>query len=66
MSNLANETIKAKIDENNRKIEELMNPDIFTLNNAVAKILKENEELQSICKHEYKNGYCKYCYKEQN
>ena len=37
--------IKEKIDENNKLIEKIMSPNIFTLNNTVAKLLKENEEL---------------------
>ena len=31
---------------------------IFTLNNTVAKLLKENEELQNICNHSFEDGYC--------
>ena len=37
--------IKEKIDKNNELIEKIMSPNIFTLNNTVAKLLKENEEL---------------------
>ena len=37
--------IKEKIDKNNEAIEKIMSPNIFTLNNTVAKLLKENEEL---------------------
>ena len=42
-----------------------MSPNIFTLNNTVAKLLKENEELQNICNHSFEDGYCIYCYKEE-
>ena len=38
--------IKEKIDENNKIIESLMTPNQFTLNNTIAKLLKEND----ICK----------------
>lgn len=37
--------IKEKIDKNNELIEKIMSPNVFTLNNTVAKLLKENEEL---------------------
>ena len=43
-----------------------MSPNIWTLNNTIKELLIENEELQKICPHEYKDGYCIYCYKEEN
>lgn len=58
-----NQQIKEKIDWNNRQIESLLNPNIFTLNNAVSELLKENDKLQELCTHEFEDGYCKYCYK---
>lgn len=57
--------IKKKIDKNNEMIERLMSPNIFTLNNTVAELLKENAELQEQCDHEFEDGYCHYCYKEE-
>lgn len=62
---LTREEIKQKIDENNAIIESLFTPNQFTLNNTVAQLLKENNELQNLCEHEYENGYCNYCYKEE-
>lgn len=56
--------IKNKIDENNKIIESLITPNIFTLNNTVSQLLNENERLQKQCKHEFMDGYCIYCYKE--
>ena len=38
--------IKRKIDENNKLIESLVTPNIFTLNNTVAELLKENEKIE--------------------
>lgn len=55
--------IKEKIDFNNKRLEEILSPNIFTLNNAAAEIIKENYELQQKCKHEYEDGFCVYCYK---
>lgn len=57
--------IKKKIDENNKLIESLISPNIFTLNNTVAELLKENEILSKHCPHKYEDGYCIYCYKEE-
>lgn len=56
--------IKKKIDENNKIIEALITPNIFTLNNTVSQLLSENEKLQRQCSHKFRNGYCIYCYKE--
>lgn len=55
--------IKQKIEENNRKIESLLTPNMFTLNNEVSILLKENENLQKNCDHSFENGFCIYCYK---
>lgn len=57
--------IKNKIDENNKIIEAIMTPNVFTLNNKIAELLKENAELQSHCDHDFERGYCKYCYKDK-
>lgn len=57
--------IRQKIDQNNRLIEQLLTPNRFTLNNAVYKLLNENDELQKKCVHTYENGFCIYCDKEQ-
>ena len=58
--------IKEKIDKNNEIIQSLFTPNFFTLNNTVAKLLEENEKLQRKCPHEFRDGYCIYCYKEEN
>lgn len=63
--NLLGKDIKMQIDYNNQIIEGLLSPNKFTLNNTVAQLLKENEELQKQCEHNYQNGYCIYCYKEE-
>lgn len=59
------EYIKEKINENNKIIESLLTPNQFTLNNTIAKLLKENSDLQKHCKHQFVNGYCIYCCKEE-
>ena len=57
--------IKEKIDKNNKVIEALFSPNVFTLNNTVAALLAENEQLQSQCEHNFVDGYCEFCYKEE-
>lgn len=54
--------IKKQIDENNAMIEMLINPSQFTLNNAVRDLLAKNAELQSLCEHNFVDGFCEYCY----
>lgn len=62
---MTNFEIKEKIDANNRKIEELLNPNEFVLNNTIKNLLAENDALQEQCNHEFVDGFCIYCYKEE-
>lgn len=55
--------IKRKIDENNKIIESLMTPSVFTLNNTIAELLTENRKLQDECEHVFEEGFCVYCMK---
>lgn len=57
--------IKEEIDKNNALIEQLINPSHFTLNNAVRDLLTRNAELQGQCEHSFVDGFCEYCYLEQ-
>lgn len=58
--------IKEQIDRNNKIIESIFVPNQFVLNNSVRELLKENEELQKKCTHQFEDGYCIFCYKEQD
>ena len=62
---MTNLEIHERIDRNNKIIEDCFSPNVFTLNNTVRELLKENEELQHQCSHEFQDGYCIYCYKEK-
>lgn len=62
---MTNLEIKQKIDENNKIIETLLNPSTFTLNNVVKELLIENDHLQAQCTHNFVDGYCEYCQKEE-
>ena len=62
---MTNLEIKEKIDANNKLIETILNPTAFTLNNTVKNLLKENDDLQAQCTHNFVDGYCEYCYMEE-
>lgn len=56
--------IKKRIAENDAIIESQQKT-LFILNEKVAKALEENRALRIICPHEYENGVCIYCRKEE-
>lgn len=62
---MTNLEIKNKIDINNKVIQSLLTPSEFTLNNTVRDLLAENELLQKQCTHSFIDGYCEYCYLEE-
>ena len=58
--------IKEQIDKNNARIQQLLSPDIFVLNNEIAALLSQNMDLQGMCPHEWdENGKCKWCYADR-
>jgi hypothetical protein len=62
---MTNLEIKEKIDANNKIIKTLLDPSTFTLNNVVKELLIENDALQAQCTHNFVDGYCEYCQKEE-
>ena len=62
---MTNLEIHERIERKNKISEDSFSPNVFTLNNTVRDLLKENEELQKQCSHQFEEGYCIYCYKEQ-
>ena len=58
---MTKDEIRNKIIFNNAKIKELLDPSVFILQPEVQILLEENEELQSICNHEFVNGVCTIC-----
>lgn len=56
--------IKKRIEENDLIIES-QQKEMFILNEKVAKALEENRALRTLCPHEYENGICIYCRKEE-
>lgn len=62
---MSNQEIHEKIEANNDIIQYIMTPNVYTLNNTVAALIKENRELQKQCTHEFIDGYCRFCYLEE-
>lgn len=62
---MTNLEIKEKIDNNNKLIEALSEPDRFVLNKAIKDLLEENEKLQKQCTHNFVDGICEYCYVQE-
>lgn len=59
---MTNIEIYETIRRNNKRIQEMMNPNVFVLNNIVADLLAENRTLQKQCAHEFEEGTCRYCF----
>lgn len=62
---MTRDEIQNKIIFNNAKIKELLDPSVFILQPEVQILMEENEELQSICKHEFVDGVCIICGKAE-
>ena len=62
---MTNLEIKQRIDINNKVIQDAFSPNQFVLNNVIKDLLKENEDLQKQCAHNFVDGYCEYCYMEE-
>ena len=62
---MTNLEIKQRIDTNNKIIQEAFSPNQFVLNNVIKDLLKENEDLQKQCTHNFVDGYCEFCYMEE-
>lgn len=54
------------VTKKKQRIEELLDPTTFVLNKEVVELQNDIAELQKECPHEYENGTCKYCGKEEN
>ena len=53
------------VTEKKQRIEELFDPTTFVLNKEAQKLQEEITELQKECPHEFSEGICKYCGKEE-
>ena len=62
---MTGEEIAKKINENERKIESLLNPAQFILSKEIRDLLDENMELKEQCPHKFVNGICEFCHKEE-
>lgn len=57
--------IFARVKSNKKKIEDLLDYSTFVLNPEIVRLEEENKALQSMCKHEFIQGTCKFCDKEE-
>lgn len=51
--------IRKKIDENNKRIQSLLNK--FVLTDELNKLMEDNERMREECEHEFVDGTCIYC-----
>lgn len=51
--------IRKKINENNKRIQFLLNK--FVLTEELNELMEENERMREECKHEFVDGVCIYC-----
>ena len=63
---MTNLEIHKKIDEINAMVVKLLSPNEFILSNLIVKLTAEVQSLQSQCTHKFVEGFCEYCYKEQD
>ena len=63
---LTGEQIKTLIEANNQKIEEIMKPNQFVLNNMIKELLEDNARLQKQCPHDFEEGYCNFCFMRES
>lgn len=58
--------IRKQIDKNNATILQKFKPNTFVLDTNIARLVKENKELQQKCVHKFEDGVCIYCdFKEE-
>lgn len=53
--------IKNRIAELNAKIEEVLYPQFMVLNEEIVQAVKEIEDIQKECDHEFVDGECVIC-----
>lgn len=62
---MTGQEIQTIITHNNKRIFEILEPNIFELNKEVEELIEENKFLQNKCCHEFENKQCKFCGKEE-
>lgn len=61
---MTNQEIHDEIVENEKMIDILFDPSRFDLQLEVIRLRQRNEELQSMCTHDFRDKpFCYYCYK---
>lgn len=57
--------IKKQIDANYNLIEKNFKPNCFVLDTETARLMEEISTLQNLCQHNFVDGKCEFCYKEE-
>lgn len=63
---MTNLEIKDEVVKLNSEIMDLLDVNVFTLNNEVYQKQIKIGELQKQCTHDFENNYCNYCNLAQN
>lgn len=58
--------IQEKINFNNKKIGEALDPSTFVLQEEILDLMKENDKLREKCPHKFENNKCIYCGQEKS
>ena len=63
---MTNEEIRDKIVKLNKDLVDSTSLNSFILNKKITEIEEQIKELQGQCTHSFVNGFCKYCYKDED
>ncbi len=56
---MSGQEIRNRIDSNNEKIRRALRT--FVLTDEINDLMEDNASLRLICKHEFNEGFCKFC-----
>lgn len=62
---MRSQEIKMRINELNRRLEEVIKNYQFMLNKETERIYHEIDEIQKQCAHSFEDGVCIFCGKEE-
>ena len=56
---MSGQEIRNQIDANNERIRRALRT--FVLTDEINQLMEDNVSLRLICKHEFENGFCRFC-----
>ena len=66
MEKITGEEIRNRIGEIYQEMEAISEPSLGILNEKIRDMFVEVDELQTLCIHEFQDGVCIYCGKEED